>query len=172
MNNTRILGIVLSVMGLGIAFLAGLWLATQVSSEALSSGGAVLGAVFAFIPVILLLGGGLYLYLRGGAETQQQSEMHLQRRIMDAVASRGQVTVQDLALELGTPVERLKDLVHQLVGLQVFSGYINWEEGTLYSMDAQQLRELKQCKNCGGELKLAGKGVVACPFCGTEYFLR
>jgi predicted RNA-binding Zn-ribbon protein involved in translation (DUF1610 family) len=41
----------------------------------------------------------------------------------------------------------------------------------LYSSDASNLRGLEKCKNCGGEIKLAGKGVVVCPFCGTEYFL-
>jgi tRNA(Ile2) C34 agmatinyltransferase TiaS len=53
----------------------------------------------------------------------------------------------------------------------VFSGYVNWDEGTLYSEQASELRNMTQCKNCGGNLTLAGKGVIKCPFCGTEYFL-
>jgi hypothetical protein len=68
-------------------------------------------------------------------------------------------------------VDSVKDMIYQLVGLQVFSGYINWEKGVLYSSDASKLRELSKCKNCGGEIKLVGKGVVTCKFCGTEYFL-
>jgi len=62
-------------------------------------------------------------------------------------------------------------MVHQLVGLQVFSGYVNWDKGVIYSADAGNLRDLENCKNCGGEIKLVGKGVVTCKFCGTEYFL-
>jgi tRNA(Ile2) C34 agmatinyltransferase TiaS len=62
-------------------------------------------------------------------------------------------------------------MIYELVGLQVFSGYINWDQGILYSSDASKLRELTQCKNCGGEIQLVGKGVVKCKFCGTEYFL-
>jgi Zn finger protein HypA/HybF involved in hydrogenase expression len=172
MNSNRLLGIVLSVLGLGVAVLASLWLAAQVSAEQMTTGGALVGAGLAFVPVILLIGAGIYLYIRGGGEAEQQSVMQKQRRLMDVISSRGQVTVEDVALEIGVPVSELKEMVHQLVGLQVFSGYVNWSEGTLYSVEADQLRELKQCKNCGGELKLAGKGVVTCPFCGTEYFLR
>jgi Zn finger protein HypA/HybF involved in hydrogenase expression len=172
MNSNRTLGIVLSLLGLGLAVLASLWLASQVSAEQLSAGGALIGATLAFVPVILLIGGGIYLFIKGGGEVEQQSTMQKQRRLMDVIRSRGQVTVEDVALEIGVPVSELKEMVHQLVGLQVFSGYVNWADGTLYSVEADQLRELKQCKNCGGELKLAGKGVVTCPFCGTEYFLR
>jgi tRNA(Ile2) C34 agmatinyltransferase TiaS len=67
--------------------------------------------------------------------------------------------------------DEIKSLVHKLVGLQVFSGYINWDKGVLYSDEAQQLRELDKCRNCGGEIQLAGKGVMTCKYCGTEYFV-
>jgi len=68
-------------------------------------------------------------------------------------------------------VDSVKDMVYQLVGLQVFSGYINWDQGILYSSEASKLLELDKCKNCGGEITLAGKGIVRCKYCGTEYFL-
>jgi len=97
--------------------------------------------------------------------------MQQQRQLLDIVKSRGQVTVSDMAVEMTVPADVVKDLVYQLVGLQVFSGYINWNEGVLYSSDASKLRELSKCKNCGGDIVLAGKGVVVCKFCGTEYFL-
>ena len=28
-----------------------------------------------------------------------------------------------------------------------------------------------KCPNCGGQLELTGKGVISCPFCGSEIFL-
>jgi hypothetical protein len=87
------------------------------------------------------------------------------------VRSRGQVAVADLALETQMSQDAVRALVHELVGLQVFSGYVNWDKGVLYSAEARHLRELKQCENCGGEIVLSGKGVVTCRFCGTEYFL-
>jgi len=97
--------------------------------------------------------------------------MQKQRRLLDIVKSRGQVSVNDVALEMATSVDEVRTLIHQLVGLQVFSGYVNWKDGTVYSAEAASLRDLKQCRNCGGQIVLAGKGVVTCKFCGTEYFL-
>lgn len=169
MNTGRLIGIIMIVIGFAAAVLAGLWLAVQASQ--LEPGGLVLGAGLAFIPVALLVGFGVFLYARGGKEIEQESAMRQQRRLLDILKSRGQVSVHDMALELGLSVDAVKDLVHQLVGLQVFSGYINWRDGTLYSSDASKLRELERCKNCNGEIVLAGKGVVTCKYCGTEYFL-
>ncbi len=171
MNSGRLVGVILIVVGFGIAVIAGLWLASQVSGGQVQSGGALIGAGLAFIPVALLVGFGIYLYVQGGKEAESESEMQKQRQLLDIVKSRGQVAVSDLALEMKTNVDTVKSMVHQLVGLQVFSGYINWDKGILYSSDASNLRDLQKCKNCGGEIKLAGKGVVVCPFCGTEYFL-
>ena len=171
MNSSRLVGIILTVVGIGVALIAGLWLATQVSSGDTSSGGAILGAGLAFIPVALLVGFGIYLFVRGGTESQQESVMQKQRQLLDILKSRGQISVSDMALEMRVSADSVKDMVHQLVGLQVFSGYINWDNGILYSSDARELRELDKCKNCGGEITLAGKGVFVCKYCGTEYFV-
>jgi hypothetical protein len=171
MNSSRLIGIILSVVGLGIALIAGIYLATQVSDNALSGGGAALGAGLAFIPVALLVGFGIYLFVRGGTEAQTESVMQKQRQLLDILKSRGQVSVNDMALEMRVSVDQVKDMVYQLVGLQVFSGYINWDQGVLYSQEASQLRQLDKCKNCGGEIQLVGKGIVRCKYCGTEYFL-
>ena len=62
-------------------------------------------------------------------------------------------------------------MIYELVNMGLYSGYINWSEGTLYSSEASELRTLDRCKNCNGQLELAGKGVIRCPYCGTEYFL-
>lgn len=171
MNTGRLVGIILIVVGFGVAVIAGLWLALQVSSTQLAAGGAVVGAGIAFIPVAVLVGFGIYMFVQGGKEAVEESSMQQQRRLLDIVKSRGQVSVSDLAMEMRVNADTVKDLVHQLVGLQVFSGYINWQDGVLYSSDASQLRELDKCKNCGGEINLVGKGVVVCKYCGTEYFL-
>jgi hypothetical protein len=171
MNTGRLVGIILVVVGFGVAVIAGLWLALQTSSGQISSGGAVVGAGLAFIPVALLAGFGIYMYVQGGKEAVEESTMQKQRQLLDIVKSRGEVSVSDLAMEMGVKVDDVKSMVHSLVGLQVFSGYINWEKGVLYSTDASNLRGLEKCKNCGGEIHLVGNGVVTCKFCGTEYFL-
>ncbi len=171
MNTGRLIGIILIVIGFGIAVIAGLWLALQVSTQQLSGGGAVVGAGIAFIPVALLVGFGIFMFVQGGKQAIEESSMQQQRQLLDIVKSRGQVSVTDLALEMKISADIVRNLVHQLVGLQVFSGYVNWNDGILYSSDAGKLREIDKCKNCGGEIQLVGKGVVTCKFCGTEYFL-
>jgi hypothetical protein len=171
MNSNRLIGVILTVAGIGVALIAGLWLASQTSAGDLETGGALVGAGLAFIPVALLVGFGIYLFVQGGKEAQQESVMQKQRQLLDIVKSRGQVTVSNLAIELGVSADVVKNMIHELVGLQVFSGYVNWNEGVLYSSEAANLRTLDKCKNCGGEIQLAGKGIVACKFCGTEYFL-
>lgn len=168
MNQGRLLGIILLVIGFGIAVLAGLFLA---ASDSLSAGAAVLGAGLAFVVVAPLMGFGLFFYTRGSQEVEQESTMQQQRQLLDILRSRGQMRVDDMALEMSIPVDAVHDLIYQLVGLQVFSGYVNWKEGMLYSADAAQLREMKQCQRCGGDIQLVGRGTVVCPYCGTEYFL-
>jgi hypothetical protein len=171
MNTSRLSGIILIVVGLGIAIIAGLWLAVQLSSGETSTGGTILGAGLAFIPIALMVAAGVYLITRGGVEAAENATMQQQRQLLDILKSRGQVSVSDMALEMNTSVDSVKDMVYQLVGLQVFSGYANWESGMLYSAEASQLRTLDKCKNCGGDISLVGKGVVRCKYCGTEYFL-
>ncbi len=159
-------------VGFVIAVLVGLWLAVQVSDEeGLSAGGALVGAGLAFIPVALFMGFGLYFYVQAGQDQETQSTMRQQRELLDILRSRGQVRVEDMAIELGVNLDQVHDIIHQLVGLQVFSGYVNWKDGILYSEEASNLRTLEQCRRCGGDIELAGKGVIVCPFCGTEYFL-
>lgn len=169
MNSARITGIVLIVMAFGAAVVAALWLASQVGQ--LSSGGAVLGGGIAFVIVTALAGVGVFLYWRGGQTATVESEMQKQRRLIDIVKSRGQVDITDLAIEMQTNRESIQDMVHQLVGLGVFSGFVNWDDGTLYSSDASKLRDLKKCEKCGAPIELVGKGVVKCKYCDTEYFL-
>ncbi len=171
MNTGRLTGVILVVVGFGITIIAGLWLASQVADEQLESGGALIGAGLAFIPIALLVGSGIYLYVKSGQAAEKESVMQQQRKLLDIVRSRGQVKIHDVALEMGMSVDTIRDMVHDLVGLQVFSGYVNWDDGTLYSADANKLRDLEQCKHCGGEIDLAGRGVAVCKFCGTEYFL-
>ena len=140
--------------------------------DGLSSGGAALGFVaFTLFVGLPLLGGGIFFLTRGQAEAVKDDQRKKQRQLLNMVKARGQVEIDEVAIELDMRRDAVQTLLHDLVGKGLYSGYINWDLGTLYSEDAGQLRELTNCRNCGGELSLAGKGVVTCPFCGTEYFL-
>lgn len=158
--------------GLVVLLVGGLWLAGSLSEGGLRITGALLGAGLLAVLVLPLIGGGIYLWIQGGREAQEIEDRQEMRKILDMVKSRGQLPVSELVIELGANRDEVHDMIHALVGMGVFSGYINWEEGTLYSEDASGLRDLERCKYCGGQLELAGKGVVTCPYCGTEYYLN
>ena len=171
-NTGRIAGVVLIVAGLGFCALMALWLLVQTSGGSLTRGGAVLGALVAFVFIVVpLVGLGGFLFYRGAQEVREEEQIAKERRILDMVMTRGQVRISDLALELKANCEQVQAWIYDLVGKELFSGYVNWSEGVLYSRDASQLRASSKCPNCGGEVELAGKGVVRCPYCGSEIFL-
>lgn len=158
-------------VGAGLTVMAGLFLAVRTGEEDATMLGTVLGAGLAFMIVAPLIGFGFFMWIKGGQDAEQESEMQKQRQLLDIVKSRGQVRVDEVALEMSVPVDSVRNMVHQLVGLQVFTGYINWDDGILFSSEASKLRDLENCEKCGGRIQLAGRGIVQCPFCGTEYFL-
>ncbi|MBN2303707.1 MAG: hypothetical protein JXQ72_04485 [Anaerolineae bacterium] len=169
MNTNRLTGIILLALGIGIGGIAVAWLLTN---DDLEDSARILGLGLALLVLVApLAGSGLYLLFTGSQDAQRAQQASQQRQLLNIVQSRGQVEITDLAVEMQLPRDQIKDMIHGLVGLGVFSGYINWDRGVLYSAQASQLRDAKQCRNCGGEINLSGKGIATCPFCGTEYFL-
>jgi hypothetical protein len=172
MRSGRLMGFLLIGGGLAVGVIGVLWLVTSATAGRLQLTGAVLGGGFLAIVVLPLLGAGIFLLVRSGQEVADDAKRAELRRILDAVKARGAMPISDLVLELGSSRDQVQKEIHSLVGMGLFTGFINWDEGVLYSQDASALRELDKCKNCGGQLKLVGKGVVTCPYCGTEYFLN
>jgi hypothetical protein len=170
---TRTVGIILIAVALVICLLGGLFFGVGgATSQSASVGGNILGFVLLVVVLALPMAGvGGYLFVKGRKEQVEDQQAAMQRKILDMVKTRGKVNVSDVIVELQSSLPAVQDMVYKLVGMGVFSGYVNWDEGTLYSAEASELRGIEQCKNCGGNLTLAGKGVIKCPFCGTEYFL-
>lgn len=168
MNPGRLIGIVLLVTGAATLVIGGGWLFTNPD---LSTSAALLGAGLLLVPVALQLGFGVFMLNAGGREAADQQRANDQRRALNLIESKGQIQVNQAAIELGLSVDDLKAIIHELVGLQVFSGYVNWDEMMLYASQAKDLREMTNCRVCGGDIALAGKGVAQCQYCGTEYYL-
>ena len=166
----RAVGAILIFIGLIIGLAVTLWLLSGLAEGTLRYSGFALGLVIVLVLAIPFLAAGGYLFVRGRAEAREFAELGKERRVLDMVQTQGQVRVADVALEMGLTRDQVKKYVYDLVGKGIFTGYINWDEGILYAKEARELRTNK-CPNCGGELELAGKGVVRCPYCGTEIFL-
>ena len=167
----RLIGAILIVVGVFVCLgcSAVSFFSTR-NVEAGQTGGFVLGLVLALFVAIPLVGGGIYLMMRGRAEESEMVEVSRQRKILDMVKTRGQVNISDLVFELKSTSDQVRNDIHKLVGLGLFTGYVNWKEGVLYSREASQLTGNK-CPNCGGEQAFAGKVVITCQYCGSDIFL-
>ena len=170
----RIAGIILISLAILICLGSGALFGVQLFSEATASaGGQTLGFILVFVFIVLPLAGvGAYLLWHGRQEEARASRAQMERSILNTVLTQGKVTINDLSINLGAPREQVEFLVRDLVGKNLFSGAVNWKEGILYSEEASQLKASKRCPNCGGQLEFVGKGLIVCPYCGTEVFLH
>lgn len=154
-----------------VALLAILWGLSNIISGTLAASGFIL-LLGIMLPLVgALVGGGFYVFNRAGAEAAEMAGVQKQRKILNMVQTRGQVTLPDVMLEANMNRDEVKNAIYDLVGKGLFTGYIDWNQGTLYSRQAHNMREAGTCPNCGGKLELVGKGVIKCPYCGTEVFL-
>ncbi len=172
MGQGRTIGAILIAIAIIVLIVAVVWLVVEPLQQEGGVGGAVLGLFIVLLVFVLpLAGGGIYLMTRGRQEASEYAEVAKQKKILNMVLAQGKVQLSDVALELNTPVDNVEDMVHDLVGKNLFSGAINWEDGILYSKQASQMKADRKCPNCGGQVELVGKGVIKCPFCGSEVFL-
>jgi hypothetical protein len=168
-SSGKTVGIILIVVGLIIPALGIVWGLANLGGE-LETSGFVFAVALAIIIGLPFLGAGAYMFVRGQAEEAQMAEVQKQKQILNMVTTQGQISIAEAALELDASRDQIKAWVYDLVGKGLFSGYINWNDGLLISRRAVELRGNK-CPQCGGQVELSGKGVVSCPYCGTEVFL-
>lgn len=172
-NTSQTVGIVLIAAGLIIGALAIGWLAIGVMGDGdLEMSGAALGALlFIGFLVIPLVGSGLLVLTRARRESAAMERAQRQRKLLGVVEAAGEISIADVALETGGTRDTVRDDLYDLVSKGLFSGYVDWDRGQLIARQASELRGRETCPNCGGQLSLAGKGLVKCPYCGAEIFL-
>jgi DNA-directed RNA polymerase subunit RPC12/RpoP len=168
----RTIGIILIAIAAVVFVIAAVLMIAQASTRETTTTGAILGILIVTLVVVLPLGaGGIYLLVKGKQESATYTEVEKQKKILNMVLAQGKVSLSEVALELNTPRDQVEDMVRDLVGKDLFSGAINWQDGVLYSRQASQMKADRKCPNCGGQVDLVGKSVIKCPFCGSEVFL-
>ena len=169
-SSGKLIGLILIASGLACGAIGSLWAAAQRAGEKLDAGAMIFAIGGLAVIALPLIGAGIFFFVRGGREEEEIKDIAKQRKILNMVSTQGQVRIAEVALELGATKDQLKQWLYDLVGKGLFSGYINWDDGVLYSKQASQLKS-GSCPNCGAKLEMAGKGVVKCAACGSEVFL-
>jgi len=160
------------MLGSGVLLLAFLgWLITAFGTSETSGAGLAIGVVLALVILVPIFGVGFYVFRRGTVEKDQFATVQQQKKLLNIVLTQGRVTVAEVVAELQVPRDSVEEMIRDLVGKKLFSGAINWDKGILYSVESQSLTDGRKCPNCGGELTFAGKGLIVCPYCGSEVFL-
>ena len=137
----RVIGLILIAIGVVIGVLSGLWLMSGMSEGTLRGSGALLGAVFLFLVVVApLVGGGIFFLSRGRAEEQATARARAQRRLLDMVSTRGKISIIDIAQELKLSRGEIEGDLYDLVGMGLFTGYVDWNKGILQSVEAARLQ--------------------------------
>jgi hypothetical protein len=173
-NTGKTAGLLLMAGGVLVGLAAAAWLISGLSDDesGLRTSGAVFGGALLFIVLVLpMLAGGAFLYTRGRSESAMLARAGRERKMLGIIESAGQISIGDLALQLQGTRETVRDDLYDLVSKGLFTGYVDWNKGTLIAQQASQLQGRTTCPNCGGQLELGGKGMVRCPYCGAEIFL-
>ncbi len=162
----------LILIGVGIVLLLAVvgLLIVLAAAEGLGTGGLAVGIVLIIAIVVPLVAVGVFLLVRGGQEAAEMAQVAQEKKLLNMVTTQGKISVAEAALELKLTRDQVKNFVYDLVGKGLFTGYVNWDEGMLISQQASQMPKDK-CPNCGGQLELAGKGIIKCPYCGADIFL-
>lgn len=170
MPMNRILGVVLTVLGLLGALMIGLLLATGVMAGQATLESALSTAILAFVPIMGSVLLGTYLFGRPTPEAEPYQFMAEQRSLLDMLKREGRVSISAAAAELKVTRDEMREIVIQLVSLNVFSGYVNWEQGIIVLTESARLRSSGHCQECEKLLDFSADRVV-CDYCATEYFL-
>jgi hypothetical protein len=148
------------------------FVASGLSSGQLEGAGpAILGAgFFGLIPALLFWTVGVVFWRQHNIEAGKRREVHLQEEILQRVMTRGRCKFEELARELRVAPGAIEEALYDVVGMRLFTGYVNWPGREIIAMEAEQISGDK-CPNCGGAIELAGKSMARCSYCGTQVFL-
>jgi hypothetical protein len=132
------LGSILIVLGFIAAAAAGFWFAAQIVQGTMEPGEAARSAVLLFIPIGALVLAGIYLRTQQKPAVEPESMVEKQRHLVDLLNVRGTVPVSEMAAALQVDEATLRELVDQLIRLEVFTGQVDWDSGVMYAAPARK----------------------------------
>ena len=171
----RTAGLILIVVGVAIDLAIVLWgVAGLVEDRLRPTGFALLIVVSSLVVLLPFVGGGIFLLRRGRVEKTEMERLQKEQRLVGMIEAQGTVSIAHAAASLGVSRDEVQSLLYDLVGKNLFTGYIDWKAGKLVAQDAVNIQSTVangHCPNCGGQVEMAGKGTIGCPYCGAEIFL-
>lgn len=168
----RAIGIALLLLGfIWLGIMAAFVFSGLAAGKLEGLGPVILGlGFFGLMPALLFWTLGAIFVRQARIEGGKRREAHLHEEILQRVMTRGQMKFDELANELQVSPKAIEEAIYNVVGMQLFTGYINWPGREMIAMEAEQISGDK-CPNCGGAIELAGKSMARCPYCGTQTFL-
>jgi transcription initiation factor IIE alpha subunit len=115
---------------------------------------------------------GINLWMTAKKRLKEREISEKIRSLWKLLKDQGKMKMEEIATHLGIPRADVPAWIYRLGASEAFTGYVDWKDGVLYSVEAGLLGEGKDCPQCGGRLELAKKGIFQCQHCGTEVFLK
>ena len=167
----KVVGLVLIGAGILVCVVVAGFMGVGVATGSTGAGGAALGLIlFGFLPLLIFGAVGIYLYVTGRKEEAELAVIRKKERILGLIQAQGQASVGSIMMELSMTRDQVTNAIYELVAMDLFSGYIDWDALIFYSQDASAVGS-NQCPNCGGVREMVGKGVIKCPYCGVSLFI-
>lgn len=127
------MGLILIILGFVAAAAAGFWVAVQMAQGFVQPGEAAATAGLLFLPIGALVLAGIYLRTRQKQVIEPESAVEKQRLLVDLLNARRTIPVSEMAAALQVDEAGLRDLVEQLIRLDIFTGHVDWEQGVMYA---------------------------------------
>ena len=137
----------------------------------MAAGWMVTGIILSLVIPYPIIRFGVHRFRRGQRILQELSTIKKQKKLLIMVGDQGKVNIHEVARALKVDSDEVKHLVYDLVGKELFHGYINWENSVLYSKHAVLLQGATHCPSCGGAQHFSGRGIIQCRHCKAQVFL-